>query len=351
MSNAAKSSAELRQNVTDWFDSAKTVAHLLRKLDLQIATLCQFYFRFTPLPILAKNLKNLKYGSIHAVCLDDLKQTQSELEQSTHENLLQVSKLVCELEKSRTEQINDYLLFAFPVLGFFEANGQSYKSAWDRLMIGEGSLRKIWSDIRQFAEQIESYGTVEEMQNATRRKGYDTAVAISRGLFGSDDLEATKKRLTAEYTQALRDIPTTDPKQNSTAEKKTRTRKRTDPETHKNKLRQKIVTEGYIYPGSYKELVTQIGGSEGTWTNIFRDPDNTDLLDWKENRGVYARNCQAAAEKVAYEPEEYLPDEDLETQFAKQVKHLPKKEQNIAWEQFRKMEPDVRRNYIRSSRS
>jgi hypothetical protein len=142
-----------------------------------------------------------------------------------------------------------------------------------------------------------------------------------------------------------------DPKQSSTAKQKPNKRTRTDPDVHINKLRQKIAAEGYVYPGNYKELTKQIGGSEGTWTNIFKNPENADLAEWKENRGVHARNYQAAVEQVACEPEEFLPDDELETLFAEQVKQLPKKDQKVAWEQFRNMEPDTQRKYILGTRS
>jgi hypothetical protein len=107
---------------------------------------------------------------------------------------------------------------------------------------------------------------------------------------------------------------------------------------------------GYTYPGNYPKLVEDIGGSVGTWTNIFADPENADLLAWKENRSICARNSPAA-EQAAYEDEPYLPDEDIEKLFADQVKELPKGKQQQAWEQFRNMPLELQRKYIAGSRS
>jgi hypothetical protein len=131
----------------------------------------------------------------------------------------------------------------------------------------------------------------------------------------------------------------------------TRRRKRTDPNTHINKLRQKKAN-GYTYPhqGGYKKLVEDIGGSTGSWTKIFADPENADLLEWKDNRSVYARNSPAA-EQAGYEDEEYLPDDDLLTLFADQVKNLPEGEQVLAWERFLKTPPDLQRKFIAGRRS
>jgi hypothetical protein len=86
----------------------------------------------------------------------------------------------------------------------------------------------------------------------------------------------------------------------------------------------------------------------GTWTNIFAAPENADLVEWKDNRSICARNSPTA-EQAAYEDEPYLPDEDLEKLFADQVKELPKGKQQQAWEQFRNMPLDLQRKYIAGS--
>lgn len=126
-------------------------------------------------------------------------------------------------------------------------------------------------------------------------------------------------------------------------------RKRTEPQHHVNNLRQKI-RNGYTYPGSYVKLKRDIGGSVGTWTNIFDNPENKDLVDWRDNRSVCARNS-LAVEQAGYVDDEFLPDEELEPLFAEQVKRLPEKDQELAWEQYRKMSLDQQRRYIAGSRS
>jgi hypothetical protein len=96
--------------------------------------------------------------------------------------------------------------------------------------------------------------------------------------------------------------------------------------------------------------VKDIGGSVGTWTNIFTNPENTDLVDWRDNRSVCARNS-LVVEQAGYEDEQFLPDEDLEKLFAEDVKRLPENEREQAWEQYRKMSLDQQRRFIAGSRS
>jgi hypothetical protein len=115
-----------------------------------------------------------------------------------------------------------------------------------------------------------------------------------------------------------------------------------------NKLRQRIAND-YVYV-SYVSLCRDIGGSNGTWTNIFRDPENRDLVDWKENRSVYARNSPSMGQQ-SYEDEEFLPDEDLEPLFIEEhLKGLPKEKRQEALAQFREMPKEKQKKLIRDFR-
>jgi hypothetical protein len=111
-----------------------------------------------------------------------------------------------------------------------------------------------------------------------------------------------------------------------------------------NKLRQKI-EHGYTYE-SYVKLVDDIGGSTGTWTNVFSDTDNTDLVAWKDNRGVCTRNNQEAAKQEIHIDDEYLPDDEVEKLFQGYENRLPKKERQEAREAFDKLDPQKRRQMV-----
>jgi hypothetical protein len=111
-----------------------------------------------------------------------------------------------------------------------------------------------------------------------------------------------------------------------------------------NKLRQKI-EHGYTYE-SYVKLVDDIGGSTGTWTNVFSDTDNTDLVAWRDNRGVCARNDQEAAKQEIHIDDEYLPDDEVEKLFQGYENCLPKKERKEAREAFDKLDPQKRRQMV-----
>jgi hypothetical protein len=129
--------------------------------------------------------------------------------------------------------------------------------------------------------------------------------------------------------------------------KKKKGRKKSDPAQLVYKLRQKLNTpDGYQYK-NYDRLVDDIGGSTGGWTNIFKAPENSDLVEWKENRGIYARNKQVLVENIAYNAEEWLPDEELEKLFADELKKVPESQRATAWEEFRKMDPDKKQKFIR----
>ena len=138
-----------------------------------------------------------------------------------------------------------------------------------------------------------------------------------------------------------------EPKQEKATARKVGNRSRTDPETHIAKLRHKI-SNGYQYK-SYEQLRKDIGGSNGTWNNIFKDPKNTDLLEWKDNRGVYARNNQLAVEQLSCEPEVYLPDEEVEKLYKEYVEKLDTQERrDQAWEAFHNMDNDVKRRVVQT---
>jgi hypothetical protein len=119
----------------------------------------------------------------------------------------------------------------------------------------------------------------------------------------------------------------------------------TDRKELESKLRQ-LISNGYRY-SSYSALTKKIGGSKGTWTNIFRSSDNGDLREWRDNRSVYARNSPSA-EQASYKDPEYIPDEDLEPLFAKELKasQLPRSQHSEVLEWFRKRSPDEQRNLL-----
>jgi hypothetical protein len=119
-----------------------------------------------------------------------------------------------------------------------------------------------------------------------------------------------------------------------------------DPKQLVNKLRQKKAN-GYKYPGSYRRLGTDIGGAVGTWAKIFQNPEYADLLEWKDNRSICARNSPAA-EQVAYEDEEFLPDDEVEKLYADQVKLLPKAQRQQAWEQFNRLDNETKRKTVQT---
>jgi hypothetical protein len=125
-----------------------------------------------------------------------------------------------------------------------------------------------------------------------------------------------------------------------------RRKQNSNPVSLANKLRQKI-EQGYIYPG-YSKLVTDIGGSNGTWTNIFNATDNTDLVEWRDNRGVCARNDQEAAKQVMHLDDEYLPDDEVEKLFQGYEKQLPKKDRQQAREAFDKLDPQKQRKMVQA---
>jgi hypothetical protein len=111
-------------------------------------------------------------------------------------------------------------------------------------------------------------------------------------------------------------------------------------------LRRKISTD-YKYPGSYTKLKQQIGGSVGTWTNIFNHPDNADLQAWRDDKSVSARNHQELVEHAAeHNDDEYLPDDELLKLFEKEVKKLPAKDRAEARKVFSKMDITAKRKYI-----
>jgi len=71
---------------------------------------------------------------------------------------------------------------------------------------------------------------------------------------------------------------------------------------------------------------------------VFKDTDNTDLVAWRDNRGVCARNNQEAAKQEIHIDDEYLPDDEVEKLFQGYENRLPKKERQDAREAFDKLD-------------
>jgi hypothetical protein len=79
---------------------------------------------------------------------------------------------------------------------------------------------------------------------------------------------------------------------------------------------------------------------------VFKDTDNTDLVAWRDNRGVCARNNQEAAKQEIHIDDEYLPDDEVEKLFQGYENRLPKKERQDAREAFDKLDPQKRRQMV-----
>jgi hypothetical protein len=386
----AASAAELRSIVEQWFRGAGSMVSTLRA----IRNISLQRFPYSLAGFVTEDSQEPNWEQLHQELLNRRKVTADTLQQEGHYLQLLLEPLQ---QIRKNDELWSLFQLAYADIGEDFATGKysGGRFAWAVVQNAAYDILHWSQDIRvlyQFEDALPD-SPAAELESLDYRKvpaGEEPAPGYyeQRGHayqfqklqeecpLSEEDFNNITARLFTEHSQMLRileqrqqhetqqqlllalsqvktqttEAPTVEvhPADSKTAPK---SKSKADPEQLVAKLRRKI-EGGYLYPnpGGYEKLGSDIGGAKGTWTKIFNDPKNADLVDWRDNRSVCARNS-LAVEQAGYEDEEWLPEEELEKVFIEQVKTLPKKEQGQAWEQFRKMATDQQRRFIIGIRS
>ena len=224
---------------------------------------------------------------------------------------------------------------------------------------GYYALRRHMHELKQLLQNCPV--TEDDLQNIQARLALEQAKILSRleqrqqnenQLHVQQQLADSNRRLLAALEKTEQVNPQVTVQRTAEvqpqADRKLRGRGKpnADPGQLVDKLRKKIAN-GYAYT-SYKQLGKDIGGASGTWTNIFNAPENSDLQAWKDNRGVYARNNQLAAEQLSCEPEVYIPDDEVEILYTEYVSTLPKEKRQEALHVFSNLDSDKKRKLVQT---
>jgi hypothetical protein len=342
----AASAAELRSIVEQWFRGAGSMVSTLRA----IRNISLQRFPYSLAGFVTEDSQEPNWEQLHQELLNRRKVTADTLQQEGHYLQLLLEPLQ---QIRKNDELWSLFQLAYADIGEDFATGKysGGRFAWAVVQNAAYDILHWSQDIRVLYQFEECPVSEEDFNNITARLFTEHSQMLR--ILEQRQQHETQQQLLLALSQVktqTTEAPTVEvhPADSKTAPK---SKSKADPEQLVAKLRRKI-EGGYLYPnpGGYEKLGSDIGGAKGTWTKIFNDPKNADLVDWRDNRSVCARNS-LAVEQAGYEDEEWLPEEELEKVFIEQVKTLPKKEQGQAWEQFRKMATDQQRRFIIGIRS